>query len=269
VRVAYETIELNDDGPVARLTLNRPEKLNALDVTMFDEIVDAVERLSHNDTVGTVLLTGAGRAFCSGVDVESPLFFASGVADAAYAATRGLSFQHRLITALHGLPQLTLAGVNGDAVGGAGFGMAMACDMRVSVRNARFWMVPGMLAVIQDFGLSWLLQRQIGASRTLQLAVLGEATSAETGRLYGFVDTLVEDQQELEAHLDSVAERLATMGVDALRMLKLMVRAGAGTTLHDQLGVEAVANGLASHSREFADRRAHYLSGVRARRKQS
>ena len=118
---------------------------------------------------------------------------------------------------------VTIAAINGDACGGGGLGLAMACDMRISVRKARFWMVPMMLDVIQDFGLSWLMQRQIGVSRTMQMAVLGSPIPAEQGLSWGLLNELVEDQPALEARMDALAQHLGSMGSDALRMLKLLL----------------------------------------------
>jgi len=260
----YETIQLEVDGPVARLRLSRPDKLNALDDAMLDELTDALDRLARADDVSSVLLTAEGRAFSAGVDTRSGLFLQPGEPADAHAATRSLNRQHRIIAALYELPQLTIAGINGPAIGGAGFGLAMACDIRVAGRSARFRMIPGMLDLIQDFGLTWLLQRQIGPSRTLHMAVMGDVVPAEEAQHSGFVDVVVEDA-ELEAHLDDLAARLRPVGVDALRMLKLLVRAGGRTTLRDQLGLEAVANGLNVQSSAFADKRNAYVDGLKRR----
>jgi 1,4-dihydroxy-2-naphthoyl-CoA synthase len=165
-----------------------------------------------------------------------------------------------VIEKLHGLPFITIAALNGDAVGGGGLGLAMACDMRISVRTARFWMVPMMLDVIQDFGLSWLMQRQIGASRTLQMAVLGSPVGAEQGLTMGMVNELVDDQAALALRVDALEKHLGSMGSDALRMLKTVVRNGTTSQLREQLQMEAVANGLAFQSEEFKSKKASYLN---------
>lgn len=263
---APETIDIRFDGPVARLTLNKPQKLNALDPQMLDELLAALAEIACNDDTSTVVLTGAGRAFSAGVDVASPFFFEHRGGASAYAATRVLGRQHQLIEALYGLPQLTVAGINGDAIGGGGFGMAMACDIRVAVASARFWMVPGMLDVIQDFGLTWLLQRSIGSSRTLQMAVMGEPVTAAVGAEWGFIDRVLPGPDELCDDLDALVAHVNTIGVDALRMLKLVVRTGGQTQLREQLGLEAIANGLNSHSDGFGVKRAAYLEGLAKRR---
>lgn len=262
---AYSTIALDRDGRVAHLTLDRPDKLNALDPRMLDELLDALARLAVDETVNALILTGRGRLFSAGVDLATPFFMEQVSDKSIFSGKRLLDWQHRLIEALYGLPLLTVAAVNGDAVGGGGFGLAMACDLRVAVRTARFWMVPSKLDVVQDFGLSWLVQRQIGPSRTLQMAVLGQPVGAQTGADWGLVNEVVEDQPALSARVAELVEQLNELGTDALRMLKLVVRNGSTSPLHEQLQMEAVANGLTFQSAEFAQRKAAYLRELHGR----
>ncbi|GAA4551012.1 enoyl-CoA hydratase/isomerase family protein [Pseudonocardia xishanensis] len=258
------TITVDRQGPVVRLALDRPDRLNALDPTMLDELLDVLAGLAADQDVQGLVLTSAGRVFSAGVDLDSPFFMENVPNEGDFTGKRLLDHQHRVIQALYELPFPTVAGVNGDAVGGGGFGLAMACDVRVAVRGARFWMVPGELAVVQDFGLSWLVQKQIGPSRTLHMALLGAPVVAETGLGWGLVNEVVEPA-ELSGRLDEITAQLAAAGPDAARMLKLVVRNGAQSTLRDQLGLEAVANGLAFRSAEFADRKATYLDRLRGR----
>jgi len=256
----YSTIRLTVNNKLARLTLHRPDKLNALDPMMLEELLHALGTLEADGSLNALVLTGSGRLFSAGVDLSGP-FFMEGVTDTSiFSGTRLLNSQHRVIEKLHGLPFITIAALNGDAVGGGGLGLAMACDMRISVRTARFWMVPMMLDVIQDFGLSWLMQRQIGASRTLQMAVLGSPVGAEQGLTMGMVNELVDDQAALALRVDALEKHLGSMGSDALRMLKTVVRNGTTSQLREQLQMEAVANGLAFQSEEFKSKKASYLN---------
>lgn len=256
----YQTIALTMEGKVATITLARPEKLNALNPQMLEELLDALARLHNAGSLNALVLTGSGRLFSAGVDLGTS-FFMENVTDASvFSGTRLLNWQHRVIEGLYGLPFVTVAALNGDAVGGGGLGLAMACDLRVSVRSATFWMVPTMLDVVQDFGLSWLMQRQIGPSRTMQMAILGEPVGAEQGLQWGMVNELVDDQEALAARVRSLSAYFGGLGTDALRMLKLIIRNGATSQLQDQLAVEAVANGLTFQSDEFKDRKAAYLS---------
>ena len=263
----YNTIRLEVQGTIARLTLTRPDKLNSLDPEMLEELLDALGTLQGHGALNAMILTGSGRLFSAGVDLSTP-FFMENVSDpSVFSGTRLLNSQHRVIEALYGAPFVTIAAINGDACGGGGLGLAMACDMRISVRKARFWMVPMMLDVIQDFGLSWLMQRQIGVSRTLQMAVLGSPIPAEQGLSWGMLNELVDDQSALEARMNALSQHLGTMGTDALRMLKLIIRNGISSGLHEQLGVEAVANGLTFQSQEFKDKKAAYLNSFKKGKK--
>jgi enoyl-CoA hydratase/carnithine racemase len=259
----YSTIAVERTGRVVRITLDRPRSLNALDPRMLDELLDAVGGLALDDTVNGLVLTGRGRLFSAGVDLATPFFTENVVDEHEYSGKRLLDGQHRIITGLYELPFPTVAAVNGDAVGGGGFGLAMACDMRVAVRGARFWMVPSALAVVQDFGLSWLVQKQIGPSRTMQMAVLGQPVTAEVGEGWGLVNEVVADQDALAERMGEITTQLDALGPDALRMLKLVIRNGATSPLREQLGMEAVANGLTFRSREFAERKAAYLDRLR------
>lgn len=263
----YNTIQLEVKGKVARLTLMRPDKLNSLDPEMLEELLGALSGLQNDSNINAMILSGTGRLFSAGVDLSTPFFMENVTDDSIFSGTRLLNWQHRVIEALYGLPFVTIAAVNGDACGGGGLGLAMACDMRVSVRKARFWMVPMMLDVVQDFGLSWLMQRQIGPSRTMQMAMLGAPVPAEQALTWGLVNEMVEDQPELAARMDALEKQLGGMGTDALRMLKLIIRNGFNSQLREQLGVEAVANGLTFQSQEFKEKKAAYLNSFKKGKK--
>lgn len=263
----YQTIRLDFEPKIARLTLHRPERLNALDPTMLAELIDALQRVRNRPGLSALYLQGSGRLFSAGVDLDTPFFMEHVEDDSIFSGTRLLNEQHRVIEALYEMPLVTIAALNGDACGGGGLGLAMACDLRISVRAARFWMVPMMLDVIQDFGLSWLVQRQVGPSRALQMALLGQKIDAATALQWGLVNELVDDQAALAERMQALSVHLGGMGADAMRMLKLILRNGESSPLREQLGVEAVANGLTFQSREFADKKAAYLEKLKAGRK--
>jgi len=259
----YETLKVDVSGKVAHLTLHRPDRLNALNPQMLDELLALLPRLHRSDDLNALVVTGSGRLFSAGVDLSTPFFMEDVHDESIFSGKRLLDWQHLLIEQLYNLPMLTVAAVNGDAIGGGGFGIAMSCDLRISVRTARFWMVPGKLDVVQDFGLSWLVQKQIGPSRALQMAVLGQPVLAPQGLEWGLVNELVEDQSALRERVAALTEQLNGMGTDALRMLKLIVRNGETSALPEQLRFEAIANGLTFQSQEFADRKAAYLNTLR------
>jgi enoyl-CoA hydratase/carnithine racemase len=255
----YETLSLEIADRIARLTLNRPDRLNALNPEMLEELLDALTRIRSLDGLNALFLQGAGRLFSAGVDLDTPFFMEHVEDRSIYAGTRLLNWQHRVIEALFEQEIVTIAALNGHACGGGGLGLAMACDMRISVREARFWMVPLMLDVVQDFGLSWLAQRAIGPSRAMQMAVLGEKIDAETALNWGLVNELVDDQARLSERMDAIAAQMSGMGSDSLRMMKLILRGGERSELRNQLAMEAVANGLAFQSEEFRRKKDDYL----------
>ncbi len=261
----YQTIEVEERSGVTVVALNRPDRLNALNPLMLEELLGAVEALSRRDSKALVL-TGRGRLFSAGVDLGTP-FFMEGVDDPSiYSGKRLLDYQHRIIQAIWDLPIPTLAAINGHACGGGGLGLAMACDMRFAVSSAQLWMVPGALDVVQDFGLSWLVQRVAGPSRALHMALTGYRVSADEARSWGLVNEVHRALEDLEAAVESFVEQTSLMGRDAARMLKTIVRTGHDSALRDQLQVEAIANGLAFQSEEFKAKKQAYLDQLGGRK---
>jgi enoyl-CoA hydratase/carnithine racemase len=263
----YRTLVVSIEGRIARIVLQRPDKLNALNPEMLEELLDALERVRLRKGLNALFLHGSGRLFSAGVDLDTPFFMEHVDDESVFSGTRLLNWQHRVITALFEQEIVTVAAINGHACGGGGLGLAMACDMRVSVRSARLWMVPLMLDVIQDFGLSWLAQRLIGPSRAMQMAVLGQKIDAETALHWGLVNELVDDVEALSARMDAIAHQIDGMGSDALRMMKLILRNGERSELRSQLGMEAVANGLTFQSEDFKQKKGMYVRQLREARK--
>lgn len=255
----FSSIRLELTGGVARLTLARPQRLNALGPEMLADLLQALQVVAASPDTRVLVVTGEGRSFCAGVDLDTPFFMENVESDSVFEGMRQLDGQHELILRLYELPQPTIAAVNGDAVGGGGFGVAMACDMRFAVTAARFWMVPSVLNVVQDFGLTWTLQRQIGSARTMELVFSGRRVTAEEGQRLGFVNGCFADLPSLTEHVNGLAETIAAMGPDAMRMLKQVVRNGQTSSLRDQLRYEAVANSLCFASAEFGDAKAAML----------
>lgn len=257
----FETIEVLERDEAVVVTLDRPQKLNALDPQMLRELIAAIEHVSTSGAKAMVL-TGRGRLFSAGVDLDTPFFMEHVDDTSIYAGKRLLDDQHRVIQAIHDLPIPTLAAVNGHACGGGGLGLAMACDLRFTVANAQMWMVPGALDVVQDFGLSWMVQRLVGPSRALHMALTGHRVSAEEALEWGLVNRVLPDVSGLEAAVDEFVRMVSGQGKDALEMLKTIVRLGEASSLREQLQVESIANALAFQSDEFAAKKAAYLNSL-------
>lgn len=259
----WKNIKVQHDDGVVTVTLARPGQLNALDPGMLAELLAVLAAVRGSREVKALVVTGEGRAFCAGVDLTTPFFMEGVESDSVFEGTRLLDQQHELITAFHELPQPSIAVLNGDAVGGGGLGLAMACDMRFALSTARFWMIPGRVNVIQDFGLTWHLQRCIGTARTMELVFSGRRIDAGEAEQIGMVNRSFGAADELQAHLDSVLSAIASMGSDAGRMLKLVVRHGGSSPLREQLSVEAIANGLCFGSEEFKSAKAEMLGRLK------
>lgn len=255
---SYETIEVEQRGAVTFVALNRPSTLNALNPQMLDELLEALAAVAASDAKALVL-TGRGRLFSAGVDLDTPFFMEHVEDTSIYSGKRLLDDQHRVIQAIYDLPVPTLAALNGHACGGGGLGLAMACDLRFSVTGAQMWMVPGALDVVQDFGLSWLVQRLAGPSRALHMALTGYRVSAEEALIWGLVNEVFPDIAALDAAVAAFVEQVTGQGEDAVRMLKTIVRLGDQSSLREQLQVEAIANGLAFQSDEFKAKKQAYL----------
>jgi enoyl-CoA hydratase/carnithine racemase len=254
----YGQIQLAIEGRIARVTLDRPGKLNALGPEMLAELLDALGRVRRSEA-SVAVLAANGRAFCAGVDLGSS-FFMEGVSDeSAFAGKDLLDWQHELIQAIYELPQVTLCAINGDAVGGAGFGMAMACDVRFASPAARFWMIPIRVDVVQDFGLTWFLQRAIGQPRTMELLMTGRLLGAAEAERWGLVNRVIPDPELLPETL-KVAETIAAAGHHAVMLSKQVVRHGASVDLRTELHHEAVTNGLCFLSAEFRGKQRAYAS---------
>jgi len=254
---ARTSLSINEG--VAYLTLTRSDKYNALDPAMLSELLEALTILKQNEEIRVLVLGGQGPSFSAGVDLRTPFFMEHVLSDSVFEGMRLLDWQHELITGLYDLPFLTIASVHGNVVGGGGFGTAMACDLRFAARDTRFWMVPGVLDVVQDFGLTWLLQRVIGLSRTMEFAFSGTPIDSSQGERMGLVNRVYDSREELDEGVSEFAASVGRRGVDAARLLKFIIRHGAENGLSNQVRLEAITNGLCFQSSEFRARKMDYM----------
>jgi enoyl-CoA hydratase/carnithine racemase len=260
-----KTVKWAVNEGVARLTLNRPDKRNALDPQMLTEILALLTPLRRDRSVNVVVITGEGKLFSAGVDLTTPFFMENVETDSVFEGKRWLDWQHEMIQTIHDMPQVTIAMMNGNAVGGGGLGMAMACDMRFTVADARFWAIPMALGVVQDFGLSWFMRHAVGEPRAMEIFMGGEPISAKDAELWGLVNRTFATQEELRAHVDRLSATIARGQPDAVRALKHVVRNGFTSPLSQQLQTEAIANSLCFSSDEFKTAKQRYQDSLRNR----
>ena len=229
-----DLLEAKEDG-IAWLTLNRPDRLNAFSPPMLDALGEALQRLGSDAEVGTIVVTGAGRGFCAGGDVKTmPERASQGFEE----RVEGLRRMHRLPMLLRTMPKVVIAMVNGPAVG-AGLGLAMACDLRIAGRSARFGTGFAGVGYSGDFGGSWTLTRLVGTAKTRELYLLGEIIDAETAQSLGLVNRVVDDDA-LHDEAAALARRIADGPRIAYGYMKRNLFAAETEPLATVLEMEAV-----------------------------
>lgn len=220
---------------VVRLTLNRPARLNCVDRDLNGRLRDTLEDLGADRALRAVVLTGAGRAFCSGQDlVERHADLQAGTPDLGGALEQGFN---RIVSAIRALEVPVVAAVNGVAAG-AGAGLALACDLVLVARSARFVLSFVEVGLVPDSGLSWTLPRRVGAARARGMALLGTPLDAATAAAWGLVWRCVDDA-ELEAATDDLVDALRQRPRHALAGIKQALNAGDSQPLDAQLALEA------------------------------
>jgi 2-(1,2-epoxy-1,2-dihydrophenyl)acetyl-CoA isomerase len=225
--MAYETIEFKLEGGIARLTLNRPERLNSFTVQMHEEVADALSRL---EDARTLILTGAGRGFCAGQDLNDRAVAPGEKVDLGDSVER---FYNPLVRRLTTLPMPVIARVNGVAAG-AGANIALACDIVIAAKSAKFIQSFAAIGLIPDSGGTWVLPRLIGQARALGLALTGEPLPADKAAEWGLIWKAVNDEQ-LDAVVDALAAKFAAGPPRGLAAIKRMIRESWGQSLDEEL----------------------------------
>jgi 2-(1,2-epoxy-1,2-dihydrophenyl)acetyl-CoA isomerase len=231
--MSYQTILYEIAGGVARVTLNRPERLNSFNGAMHAELRDAIARVA-GDGARVLVLTGAGRGFSAGQDLgDRQVQAGGGRADLGESIERNYK---PLVLALAGLPVPSIAAVNGVAAG-AGASIALACDLVVAAKSASFIQAFSRLGLVPDSGATWFLPRLVGSARALGLAMLGERLPADQAAAWGLIWRCVEDA-EFPVAVDRLAQELAAAPTLALVRTREAMRASATATLAGQLDCE-------------------------------
>jgi len=270
-------MEKKENG-VALITLNRPESLNAMGGNLLPMLADYVSECSKDDAVRCVVLTGAGRAFCAGGDVKAmagrpaegsgqggavPQSMGSGI----YAGIANLrDLQRRSSLALHTMPKPTIAMVNGHAVG-AGFSLALACDLRVASEKAKLGTVFRNVALSGDFGSSYFLPRLVGSEKARELFFTGAILTAEEAKQIGMVSRVVPHDQLMEKTMELAVE-IASGPTLTLGKMKENLNLSASSNLETLLDQEAMnqrITGMTNDHREavkaFVEKRKPTFSG--------
>ncbi len=254
--VAYANILLAIDGGIARLTLNRPDRLNSFNDAMHAEVRDALALLAIDESVRVLVLTGAGRGFCAGQDLGD-----RAVAPGDAGIDLGASIERNykpLVLALRALPMPVLAAVNGVAAG-AGANLALACDIVVAARSASFIQAFCKIGLIPDSGGTYFLPRLVGDARAMGLALLGDKLPAGDAAAWGLIWRCVDDDA-FAAEIDALAQKLALAPTRALAAIKSVLRASPANTLHAQLDLERDVQRDLGRSADYAEGVAAFLA---------
>jgi 2-(1,2-epoxy-1,2-dihydrophenyl)acetyl-CoA isomerase len=247
--MSYQTILLEAADGIARLTLNRPERLNSFNTVMLAEVQDALVAVQRGGSARVLVITGAGRGFCAGQDLGDRVVAPGG---APPDLGRSIESGYKpLILALRRLPLPIIAAVNGVAAG-AGANIALACDLVVAARSAAFIQAFSRIGLLPDSGGTWLLPRLAGHARAMGLALLAEKLPAEQAAQWGLIWRCVEDA-ELAAEVDTLSRQLAAAPTRALARTKQAMLEGWGRTLEQQLDVERDLQQELGHSADYAE----------------
>jgi enoyl-CoA hydratase len=228
--MSFETIRVERDGPLAVITIARPDKLNALNSTARREIMTAVDELAADESIRVAILTGAGeKAFVAGADVSE-------FAARSPAEQREVYNHRRVYDAVAEFPKPILCAIHGYCLGG-GSELALACDLRIADRTARFGQAEIRLGLIPGAGGTQRLARLVGPGQAVRIALTGDLIDAEEAHRIGLVEFLVEEGQHLEKARE-IAGRMARWSPVALRLAKRSIRAAMETTLSAGLELE-------------------------------
>jgi 2-(1,2-epoxy-1,2-dihydrophenyl)acetyl-CoA isomerase len=251
---------------VARLTLNRPDKLNSFTRAMHAELSDALRTAGSDPTCRVVVLTGAGRAFSAGQDLADTGAASGGQMDAGKMLEEAYNPLIKLITTLE---KPVVAAVNGVAAGAAA-NIALACDLVYAARSASFLQAFARIGLVPDAGGTWVLPRLVGPVRARGLAMLAEPLTAAQAEAWGLIWKCVDDDK-LEAEVSAVAAKLAKAATYGLALTKQAIAASSTNTLAQQLDLERDLQRLAGASPDakegivaFLEKRAPRYTGKKS-----
>jgi 2-(1,2-epoxy-1,2-dihydrophenyl)acetyl-CoA isomerase len=249
-------VELTRDGAVATVTLNRPDRLNALDRATRWRLVEVLRAVAGDDGVRAVVLTGAGRAFCVGQDLAA-------VEELEHADETVAGSYNPIARTIADLPKPVVAAVNGPAVG-AGLGLVLACDLRLAAETASFSCAFAKVGLVPDTGVSWHLVRELGYARAFALAALGRTFSAAEAKTYGLVNRVLPADQVLGT-AQELAGLLAAGPALALARTKRQFRAAGELSFDAVLALEARHQGEAAAHPDHLEGRAAFAEKRAAR----
>jgi enoyl-CoA hydratase/carnithine racemase len=234
----FESLIWEADGPVATITLNRPEKLNAMSWVMFNEIADVFEKAAGDDEVRAVVITGAGDAFCTGADLTD----SANIVASPFELKDRMANVHRIVRSVVHCPKPTIAKVTGIAAG-AGCNLALSCDLIVATTEARFAELFVKRGLVVDFGGTWALSRVLPLHRAKEMALLGETLSATEADELGLLNRLC-SPDEVDAVVKDLSSRLAALPPRTVALIKENFNRANERSVEENLDAESVSQAL-------------------------
>lgn len=223
--MSEEVILTSVENKVATLTFNRPDKLNALSRDLIFQSIECLKRWSADPEVGAIVITGTGRAFCAGGDVSmmanEKVAREGDAPQTLEAQIDGLRQAQELSWLLYNIPKVTIAAVNGFAMG-AGLGVCLSCDLRIASEQAKFGTAYAKVGFGGDFGTTWLLARSVGAAKAKELFFLGDILEATEAHRLGLVNRVV-THESLAGQVNEIASRIAHGPLTSYRYMKANV----------------------------------------------
>jgi len=257
--MSYNTILLAKNDGLATLTLNAPDKLNAVSRKMIAEIKQCWEELADDNSVRAVLLTGAGRGFCAGADLADPDREASATADSGSALEK---YFNPVIRSMRALPKPIVSAVNGVAAG-VGMSFALASDVAIAARSASFLQAFARIGLLPDGGSTWFLPRLVGDQRARALAMLAPQIPAQQAKEWGLIWDVVDDAALIPTATE-LARKLADGPTLALSRIKAALNQANANDLSRQLGVERDFQCELGRSEDFKEGVAAFLAKRKA-----
>jgi 2-(1,2-epoxy-1,2-dihydrophenyl)acetyl-CoA isomerase len=241
----YETIILEVSNGIARLTLNRPEVFNAFNEQQSTEVTDALKQCEKDQSVRVLVITGAGKAFCSGQDLKA-------IAGSKRSLSESLYKRYNpMIRAIRNLKVPVICRLNGVAAG-AGCSMALACDFIIASENASLIEVFINVGLVLDSGSSYFLPRLVGSARAFELATMGTKVSAQQAFEWGMVNKVVKTE-DLDAEVEKVATYYSKAPTKAIGLIKKMLNKSFQSDLDTMLEYEAYCQEIAGRSDDYRE----------------
>ncbi len=243
------TVQVQRRGAVSTIILDRPQAMNAVNTDLGDALRAAVEEAAQDDSVRAVVLTGNGRAFCSGADLKSGFEpDADGYPDVGTALRERF---HPIIEGLKTMPKPTVAAINGPAVG-IGLSFALACDLSIAAESSYLMLAFVNIGLVPDGGSSFLIPERIGYARALEMAMLGEKVPANTALEWGLINRVVADDA-LQTAAEELSDRLADGPTASYAGSKRQLNNWAFARMREQLELEATIQAQMARTKDFAE----------------